>query len=145
MTVEPRHELAQASAIPFRWKKNKLQFCLITSTNNGYWIFPKGMIDPGETPKETALKESEEEAGLIGEIVGEPLGNYTYSKWDQSLRVEVLLMHVHVSQDHWQEDTARDRCWVSLETALKRLQSKRLRSLLVKAAESLEQYRKDGA
>ena len=87
---------------------------------------------------ETALKESEEEAGLIGEIVGDPVGEYTYSKWGQSLRVEVFLLQVHTSQDEWQEDTVRDRCWVSLEIAKERIQSKRLRVLLVKAASTLD-------
>lgn len=137
MSVRPKHDVDQASAIPFRRKKDAIEFCLITSSNNGHWIFPKGMIDPGDTALETALKESEEEAGLIGEIIGEPLGEYTYNKWGQKLRVVAMLMEVTASQDDWQEDHVRNRCWVSLETALDRLQNTRLRALLVKAAETL--------
>ncbi|HEX7021284.1 MAG TPA: NUDIX domain-containing protein [Trueperaceae bacterium] len=30
----------------------------------GHWVFPKGHIDPGETPLETALREVEEESGV---------------------------------------------------------------------------------
>jgi len=137
MGTRSKQEVDQASAIPFRRKKKAIEFCLITSSNNGHWIFPKGMIDPGDTAVETALKESEEEAGLIGDIVGDPLGEYSYTKWGQKLRVVAMLMEVTTSQDDWQEDHVRDRCWVSLHTALERLQNKRLRTLLLKAADTL--------
>lgn len=32
---------------------------------NGTWVFPKGHIEPGEGPLETALREVEEEAGVV--------------------------------------------------------------------------------
>ncbi|HEX7003881.1 MAG TPA: NUDIX domain-containing protein [Trueperaceae bacterium] len=31
---------------------------------NGTWVFPKGHVDPGETPLEAALREVVEEAGV---------------------------------------------------------------------------------
>ena len=31
---------------------------------NGYWSFPKGHSDPGESPKEAAIRELKEEAGI---------------------------------------------------------------------------------
>src|SRR5436309_1436649 len=31
----------------------------------GKWIFPKGHVDPGETTAQTALREAEEETGLL--------------------------------------------------------------------------------
>jgi 8-oxo-dGTP pyrophosphatase MutT (NUDIX family) len=37
---------------------------------NGVWLFPKGHIDPGETPETAALREVREESGLIARIVG---------------------------------------------------------------------------
>ena len=48
----------------------------------GIWVLPKGNIDPGETPAETALREVLEETGVEGRLV-EKLGDvkYVYS-WD---------------------------------------------------------------
>ncbi len=31
-----------------------------------HWDFPKGLMEPGETPKQTALREVAEESGLTG-------------------------------------------------------------------------------
>ena len=48
----------------------------------GLWALPKGNIDPGETPAETAVREVHEETGVVGKL-DEKLGDvkYTYT-WD---------------------------------------------------------------
>jgi 8-oxo-dGTP pyrophosphatase MutT (NUDIX family) len=48
----------------------------------GTWVLPKGNLDPGESPAETAVREVREETGLEGRIV-EKLGDvkYVYT-WD---------------------------------------------------------------
>jgi 8-oxo-dGTP pyrophosphatase MutT (NUDIX family) len=43
----------------------------------GTWAIPKGLIDPGESPAETALREGCEETGLEGRLVGK-LGDIRY-------------------------------------------------------------------
>jgi 8-oxo-dGTP pyrophosphatase MutT (NUDIX family) len=47
----------------------------------GLWALPKGNIDPGERPDETALREVWEETGVRGSLV-EKLGDvkYTYTR-----------------------------------------------------------------
>lgn len=112
MNVEPN----QAAAIPFRRRGDgALEFCIITSLRDGRWGFPKGMVDPGDTLEETALKESDEEAGLHGELVGEPLGTYTYVKHILPLHVVVFLMHVTRAASTWDEAKVRTRRWVSAD------------------------------
>ena len=48
----------------------------------GTWVLPKGNIDPGEEPAETAVREVREETGLEARLV-EKLGDvkYVYT-WD---------------------------------------------------------------
>jgi 8-oxo-dGTP pyrophosphatase MutT (NUDIX family) len=47
----------------------------------GVWALPKGNLDPGEKPDETALREVWEETGVRGRLV-EKLGDvkYTYTR-----------------------------------------------------------------
>lgn len=43
----------------------------------GTWALPKGLIDPGERPAETALREGHEETGVHGRLVSK-LGDVRY-------------------------------------------------------------------
>jgi 8-oxo-dGTP pyrophosphatase MutT (NUDIX family) len=43
----------------------------------GVWALPKGNIDPGEAPAETAVREVREETGIEGRLV-EKLGDVRY-------------------------------------------------------------------
>lgn len=107
--------LAQSSVIPFRVRDGTLEFCVITSIRARHWGFPKGLIDPGETPIEAALKEAWEEAGLRGRVIGESLGAYRYEKWGEILEVDVFVMQVESVADVWLEAGVRDRRWATAE------------------------------
>ncbi len=106
----------QACAVPFRKKGKRLEFCLITSSA-GRWVFPKGLIDPGDTPAVTARKEALEEAGLHGRLVGKPLGSYEARKNGRILSVVVMLMRVTRSDEDWEEAAWRQRRWVTQDAA----------------------------
>lgn len=106
--------ILQASAIPFRVREGACEVCLITSTRSGTWGFPKGVIEPGDTAQETALKEALEEAGLRGAIVGASLGCYRYEKWETQLEVDVYLMAVNACASQWREMHLRQRRWVAI-------------------------------
>lgn len=124
--------IQQAAAVPYRWHGSRLEFCLITS-RKGNWQFPKGIIDPGETPVETAQKEAEEEAGLHGELSGEPLGRYKYAKWGTTLVVTAFLMDVDTADDDWEESAWRDRRWCRPEEARALIRRDAIRALLEEA------------
>lgn len=130
--------IPQACAIPFRRQEERLEFCLITSMGGKRWGFPKGIIDPGNSPTDAALIEAEEEAGLHGRIVGEVLGTFRYRKWDRDLDVEVYLMEVTGVDDAWLEADVREREWLSADEALDRLGRAELEPLLRRAIAQLD-------
>ena len=59
-----------AGVIPVRETPEGYRFLLLRAYD--YWDFPKGMVEPGETPEEAAVKETEEEAGVQGALLPGP-------------------------------------------------------------------------
>jgi 8-oxo-dGTP pyrophosphatase MutT (NUDIX family) len=53
---------------------------------DGTWVLPKGLIAPGETPVETALREASEETGIQSRLVSK-LGDIRYVYTWQGERV----------------------------------------------------------
>jgi 8-oxo-dGTP pyrophosphatase MutT (NUDIX family) len=127
--------LPQASAVPCRRGEDGPLFLLITN-RKGQWILPKGIIDPGETAEETALKEAFEEAGVRGTIAGAAIARYTYEKWDCLCEVEAFLLLVEREEPDWPESEVRDRAWfrpAEARAAVKR----KLAAVLESAEEAL--------
>ena len=50
---------------------------LLIRDRNGFWVFPKGHIDPGETPEEAEVREVLEEAGVRARVLA-PLTTTRY-------------------------------------------------------------------
>jgi ADP-ribose pyrophosphatase YjhB (NUDIX family) len=65
--------------------KGQIEILLIQDAKNR-WTIPKGHIEPGETPRQTAEREIIEETGVANVDVGKFLGriNFRYRR-DQSL------------------------------------------------------------
>lgn len=53
---------ALSCGVIVRRRSGELLLC--HATGRGYWDLPKGVLDPGETPRDAALRELREEAGL---------------------------------------------------------------------------------
>jgi len=128
--------LLQAGAIPFRITNARREFLLVTSSR-GNWIFPKGIVEPGDTPEDTALKESREEAGVLGTILPGPLGSYGDRKWRNDLEVQMFLLEYSADCDSWEESGLRHRRWCGYEDALLAIKKPEMRALLEKAEERL--------
>jgi len=78
-------------------RKNRL----LMIKRNGFWDFPKGHIDKGETLEECALREVEEETGVNGLSLVKPLGISRHIFVDGKKRV--------LKENHWfQVKTAFD-------------------------------------
>jgi 8-oxo-dGTP pyrophosphatase MutT (NUDIX family) len=122
-------DMSQAAAIPVREGRT----CMVTSRSGRRWVFPKGQIDPGHSPSETALLEAWEEAGLVGTLDPDPIGNYVYEKFDMTHHVLVYRMRVTKVHDAWPEREFREREWLTMKDALNRVEEPTLRELLIRA------------
>ena len=73
-----RRELS-AGVVLVRSMRGRAWFAAIRPRGKpeGTWVLPKGLIDPGETPAETALREGHEETGVHGRLVSK-LGDVRY-------------------------------------------------------------------
>lgn len=91
---------------------------------SGYhkWVLPKGLIDPGETHEQTALREVREEVGVEAEIVT-PLGEpekYVYTARGMRVFKTVyyyLMRYVSGSKDDHDYEV-EDVRWVSFDEAI---------------------------
>lgn len=86
---------------------------VLRRTAFGEWVFPKGWIDPGETPQEAALREVREETGLRAEIVSE-VGQAGYEAEGEYRDVIYYLMRV-VDSPEWVDHAGVDAASVPVD------------------------------
>ena len=126
----------QASAIPFRYEDNQIKILIISSRSGKRWIIPKGIIENGDGAALTAEKETLEEAGVQGYVNKGIIGEYKYSKWGGSCRVQVFSLLVNKELDDWDEKAFRKREWVDAKTAVKKLEPAALKKIIKKFLKS---------
>ncbi len=130
----PDKHIAQSSAIPYIVEDAETKVVLITSHSTGSWIIPKGIVEPGMTPSESAANEALEEAGVRGEIGTEVIASYDHKKWGRVCRVDVFSLAVSEILDEWDEMHSRNRRVVKLEDAIK-LVNEQVRTVLQRFAQ----------
>ncbi len=106
---------------------------LLLKRHNGPWVFPKGHIDPGEEPLETALREVAEEAG-VNALNTDPTEFETrYTRPDGvSRHISWFIMQTEQVEFVKSEDIFPDGAFVEPEVALERLSFPEDRELLGK-------------
>lgn len=129
MTTKPPWLYTQSGVIPHRTHGDRTEILLITSLRRSRWIIPKGVVDFGLTPVESACKEAWEEAGIRGVARPEPIGTYHYEKWNGVCTVTVFLLRVETTDDAWPESIRR-REWWPVEQAAELVEEPELRELI---------------
>ena len=107
----------KVAAIPYRIRKRRIEVALVRTSNGKGWIVPKGSVDNDEEPRDAAIREAEEEAGVLGVLARKPLGRYLHDKRGGGYHVDVYLMRVTDVLEHWLEDKLRRRRWMPVPDA----------------------------
>lgn len=132
----------QAGVIPYRVRPDGTVQVLLVTNRAGGWIVPKGKIDPGHTPQEAGRIEALEEAGVIGTPAREEIGHYDYRKPNgDEHRVLLFPMPVLRVLEEWAEKGERQRAWVTVDEAIRRVAFPDLRDVI----ERMEQFERHDA
>jgi 8-oxo-dGTP pyrophosphatase MutT (NUDIX family) len=134
-------EQVSAGGVVFRINKGSAEVAIVRIVPEMRWQLPKGIIDPGETIEEAALREVREESGIVADLVA-PIETIEYwfvaDRNGERIRyhkfVHFFLMSYKAGDvaDHDHEvDEAR---WVDIETAVEMLEFKSERDVVTKAA-----------
>ena len=128
----------QAAAVPFRMLDDGRIEILLIRRKDQPWGIPKGGVDPGRNLRNTALNEAAEEAGLHGELLDEPLGEFMYKKQFGELLVTVYAIRVNKLDDYWLEQPYRERRWFGIEEALTLIGRKEIQPMIAKLGRILK-------
>lgn len=137
MENRPEYWYRQSAVIPYRQTNSSAEVLLITSRKRGYWILPKGIVEPGSTPAESAQREAFEEAGIEGEISTNSLAVFRDRKWGGICLVEVFPMRVLKILEQWPEDHERSRRWFPAPQAIHAVHKPALKEVLTRFLEQV--------
>jgi len=126
MSGRTKDVLKQSGVIPMMDDR----LVLITSRRSENWIIPKGYIEKGLSPAESAAKEAFEEAGLIGRVHHEIAGKYRYRKFGKLFSVRLYPLFIETILDEWDEMHDRRRVLVTPVEALDMVIHENLRRIL---------------
>ncbi len=127
--IVPEYFYTQSAVIPYQERGGGVEVLMITSRKRKRWVMPKGVKEPDLSPQESAAKEALEEAGIQGAVSKVPIGRYQYDKWGGTCTVDVYTMQVKTVLDEW-EESFRDREWVSLNEAVRRVSEPELKRIV---------------
>ena len=130
MNNKPEWLYNQSGIIPFRRDGDDIKILLITTRHRKRWIIPKGVVEPGLSPQESATEEAFEEAGIRGNIYPDAIGEYQYNKWGGVCTVKVFLFEVTEILDDWPESDIRQRRWVSITEAVEIIEKSALKEMI---------------
>lgn len=131
-----------AGGVAFRKAGGNVEIALIRTAAEGRWQLPKGIIDPGETPEQAALREVREEAGIVCELIEpiEVIEYWFYAAYDGTRKRYHKQVHFFLMQylsgdvaDH--DDEVVEAKWLQINEAADLLAFKSEKELVSKAIE----------
>ncbi len=136
-----KHQVS-AGGVIVREKDGTWEVALISLRGGSVWGLPKGLVEAGEDPQATALREVREETGLVGQPLGK-LGEIEYWFFDKEERVRIhktvhfyLLAYVEGNpRDH--DFEVEEVRWYPIEEALRLMAYKNEREMVGRALQML--------
>ena len=129
-----------AGGVVHRTEGGRVEFVLVRRHHPPLWALPKGTPDSGETLAETAIRETNEETGLLVEIE-EPISAITYFFVHGRTRfhktVHFFLMHAIGGRLEDHDHEFDEVGWFPIDQALQRMTHATERGVVQRAVELL--------
>ena len=124
----PVKQQVSAGGVVFRGDKGSVEVVIVSVGGRNRWQLPKGLVDAGESPELTAVREAREEGGVTSEVVQliETI-EYWYAGLDNGIRVRFhKRVHFYLLRYLSGDTTDHDRevneaRWVPIEDATSQL------------------------
>jgi 8-oxo-dGTP pyrophosphatase MutT (NUDIX family) len=141
--LKTRDEVS-AGGVVFRLREGHGVEVALILTHEHRWQLPKGWIDEGESPEQTAVREVREETGVDADVLG-ALGVIAYqyvSKYDTEpvrvhKRVHVFLLRYTGGSIDDHDDEVIEARWVGIAEAERMLAFKDERQMMANTREAL--------
>ncbi len=133
-----------SGGVIYRRRGEAVEVALVSVRGGRFWCLPKGIVDKGETPELTAVREVREESGLSGRIV-DKLGDIAYwyyirgenSKCRKTVHFYLMeYIGGSTSQHDFEVD---DAVWYPIDEALQKVSFRGDRAILEKAVSKLRE------
>jgi 8-oxo-dGTP diphosphatase len=127
-----------SGGVIFRKGPGVVEVVLVSVRGGKYWCLPKGIVDKGETPEITAVREVKEESGLSGRII-DKLGEIAYWYYIRGENtkcrktVHFYLMEYESGNTSQHDSEVDDAVWFPVETALQKISFSGDKMILEKA------------
>jgi 8-oxo-dGTP pyrophosphatase MutT (NUDIX family) len=148
----PIRDQTSAGGVVFRTDHGSAEVVIVAVGSENRWQLPKGLVDKGEKPEVTAVREAREEGGVTSEIVEHiETIEYWYVGLEQGIRVRFhKRVHFYLmrylsgdTKDHdFEVNEAR---WIPIEDAAEQLAFDNERRVMQRAAELIAQIGKASA
>ena len=138
----PIRDQTSAGGVVYRRENDSPEVVIVSVGGQHRWQLPKGLVDKGENPEVTAVREAREEGGVNSEIVQHiETVEYWYAGLENGIRVRFhKRVHFYLmkylsgdTKDHdWEVNEAR---WVPIEDAAAQLAFDNERRVMERARE----------
>ena len=133
-----------AGGVAFRWKNSVPEIAIVLMKPKLRWQLPKGIVDPGESPEVTAIREVREEAGIETNLLSliETIEYWYRSvKYGKPVRfhkfVHFYLLSYRSGNVAKHDHEVAEAKWVDFDKAIEMLAFKSEREVVEKAREMI--------